>query len=737
MRLTDEQIRCFHEQGYVTVEGLLPPSRVAALDADSRDYHERFRNHTVAGMDVSWEPGTLESGAPKIQQLLHAELASPCVNELLRSDAVLDCVGSLLGPDVALFESKLLMKSARVGEAIPWHQDFDYWRDYTAAPIQVSCLIRIDEADEENGCLRVVPGSHLAGLRTHAQVQMGSVFSRDLGDQTEGGEEVVLPGPPGSAVLFSPLLLHASGPNRSARERRSMTLVYTVPGPHDHHREVLRRAEVPPTARPSFTAAEVRYFAGPGPHGGQCASSYRRRELWKLAVSRVEKAADAWIELSESSSEGESFVWLAARKPAATPLLRFDRCPGFTSNRDDARVVGGPFELTLQRECDSGSLGDRVGLLFVDSPHYFSVKNALVRLAPRLRPGTVIVFDQFYGWRSPGWRAAGAFDEFLREQGLGADHLGRADSQVAVRLTDGAATHQPRVDWAPSVQGITFDLAPELPEASEPSSRRPKRRRSRRRRRTRRLLRAPLAWIRNARERRRPPTELEQFLPLERIPRFVGDGPGHGLCPTHSRRRQLWEYTISLVEGTTSCWCEFGVGEGESLDWFALRKPRETVLFGFDSFEGIPEPWAIHPVGQWRSDVYRPNRPDVVVVEGMFDASLAREDVLARLGDRIGLLHVDCDLYSSTRSVLQGVDRLIQPGTVILFDELYGFDGWETCEARALLEYVRDRGIALEWLARSDFQVAARVLDRNGAPRTSVWAPSWRPTVPGIRLEGG
>ena len=138
-----------------------------------------------------------------------------------------------------------------------------------------------------------------------------------------------------------------------------------------------------------------------------------------------------------------------------------------------------------------------------------------------------------------------------------------------------------------------------------------------------------------------------------------------------------------LVGDPSLPWCEFGVGEGESLDWFLLNKPRGNVMFGFDTFEGIPEPWLGHPVGHWKSEPYQSNRPDLEIVRAPFDVSVNDARVRARLAGGIGLMHVDCDLYSSTRTVLEGMRPFIGPGTVIVFDELYGYGGWQQCEAGA------------------------------------------------------
>jgi hypothetical protein len=219
------------------------------------------------------------------------------------------------------------------------------------------------------------------------------------------------------------------------------------------------------------------------------------------------------------------------------------------------------------------------------------------------------------------------------------------------------------------------------------------------------------------------------------IPEFYGPGPIGTYLPQYAARKELWNYSLSWVADHSLAWCEFGVGEGETLDWFASRKPRRNQLFGFDSFEGIPEHWAIYPSGHWKAKPYTSNRRDVIVVQGMFEQSLTPE-VVATIGP-IGLLHVDCDLYSSTRTVFDRIGALVVPGTVIIFDELYNYFGWEAHEARAFLEFVVAENLEIEYLARTPTcQVSLRVIGRGRRCGSRVHPCTWSPTVPGIGIRG-
>ncbi len=744
MILTCDQLHHFYRHGYLVIEDFLTSEQVGKLQAETRHYHDTLSAFVPPGVNVSWEPRTAGS-TRKIQQILNAHKLSPLLNEVIRSDRFLDVATSLIGPDIALFEAKFLMKSSQGGGPIPWHQDFAYWREIAVSPLQVNCLVYIDDADEANGCLQVIPGSHTVGLKGHARIECGTIFTRNLPSELIANREIVsLPGKAGSAVLFGPLLMHASGPNLSGRERRSFTVVYTDSGSGDHYQETLREREQVPDLSEFFFVSRIRKFSGPGPHAGQCASNYRRRELWKLAVSCIDDPRDTWIELSTSISDGDSFEWLAARKAAGTPFFRFERYPSVRTNRTDACVDVGFYEESLKREDVKTKLGQKVGIVHFETGLYFPTKQALRELHPWIRSGTILVFDKFYGYPSWERQAAAALYEFTRDNLVSLDYLGRADSQVAVRVNDvgdKVSVCCRSLDWSPTVQGIDFDYSPTTDLGGPSFARRsfengdvPSSLRSRLRRKIVHLLGPMRNKLREASAAWRRMRDSRRFVPVSLIPQFRGDGPREGYCPTHARRKELWRYTVSLVNDPRLCWCEFGVGEGESLDWFALHKPKENVLFGFDSFQGLPEPWMCHPVGQWKAQAYVPNRNDIVIVPGMLEESLERDAVIQHLGGQIGLLHIDCDLYSSTKTVFTKLRRLIGSGTVIIFDEFYGYCGWEQCEAKAFNEFVMENQVRFEYIARSDFQIAVQILDSTSRMGWSVRPLSWEPNTPGITI---
>lgn len=147
---------------------------------------------------------------------------------------------------------------------------------------------------------------------------------------------------------------------------------------------------------------------------------------------------------------------------------------------------------------------------------------------------------------------------------------------------------------------------------------------------------------------------------------------------------------------------EFGVATGNTLTILAealARSQPGREVHGFDSFEGLPEDWAGHV--ERRGAFRRADLPKVPANAklhvGLFDQTLPGF-VDANPGP-VALIHMDCDLYSSTKTVLDALADRIGPGTVILFDEYFNYPNWEQHEFRAWQEFVTARGLSYEYLA--------------------------------------
>lgn len=155
---------------------------------------------------------------------------------------------------------------------------------------------------------------------------------------------------------------------------------------------------------------------------------------------------------------------------------------------------------------------------------------------------------------------------------------------------------------------------------------------------------------------------------------------------------------------------EFGVATGRTLNQFARWLPHKTV-YGFDGFDGLPEDWTSRMrKGFFARDNLPRVRSNCHLVVGWFNQTLP--GFVEKHSDPVALLHVDCDLYSSTVTVLDELRDQIVPGTVIIFDEYINYPGWQLDEFRAWQEFVKARGIRYEYIGRVSRhqKVAVRVL---------------------------
>jgi hypothetical protein len=128
---------------------------------------------------------------------------------------------------------------------------------------------------------------------------------------------------------------------------------------------------------------------------------------------------------------------------------------------------------------------------------------------------------------------------------------------------------------------------------------------------------------------------------------------------------------------------EFGVASGRTINHIA--KSRSGPVFGFDSFEGLPEDWRSgYERGAFAGDL-PPVQSNVTLVKGWFNETLP-PFLSANKGD-VSLLHVDCDLYSSTKCVFDLLAERIRSGTVIVFDEFWNYPAWREHEIKAFDEF--------------------------------------------------
>ena len=153
---------------------------------------------------------------------------------------------------------------------------------------------------------------------------------------------------------------------------------------------------------------------------------------------------------------------------------------------------------------------------------------------------------------------------------------------------------------------------------------------------------------------------------------------------------------------------EFGVRHGTSIRQLASFTSRP--IYGFDSFEGLPEDWHQESKEVYSTQGRIPKVPHhVTLIPGWFDQMLP--SFLEKHQEDIALINIDCDIYSSTKTVLDLLNARIKKGTIIIFDEYIGNLHWEDDERKAFMETVDKYDWSYEYLFYSAYtkQVVVRI----------------------------
>lgn len=154
---------------------------------------------------------------------------------------------------------------------------------------------------------------------------------------------------------------------------------------------------------------------------------------------------------------------------------------------------------------------------------------------------------------------------------------------------------------------------------------------------------------------------------------------------------------------------EFGVGQGSSINY--ISNSIEKDIHGFDSFEGLPESWNHLPEKAFSSDGVPPAlNSNIIIHKGYFEETLPH--FCNEYKEKISFLHIDCDLYNSTKSIFSYLEDMIVSGTIILFDEMISYDGFEDHEFKAFKEFIIKTDKDFECIRMSYFtgQVIIRIL---------------------------
>ncbi|MGZ3872177.1 MAG: phytanoyl-CoA dioxygenase family protein [Mucilaginibacter sp.] len=222
-KLTTAQVEQYNRDGYLVLKGFCSAAEIEKLYHTALD-DNAMRNNAV---DVNDKTGK------KSRLSLWFTPGNDVFGYLTRSEKMVSLVNQVLGghAPVCHFHSKLMQKEPRTGGAWEWHQDYGYWykNQFMFPDELISIMVALTEANQQNGCLQVIKGSHRLGRVNHgfAGEQVGADMQM-VNNALKTMELVYVELEPGDVLVFHSNLLHRSEANLSDRPRWSVISCYNL-----------------------------------------------------------------------------------------------------------------------------------------------------------------------------------------------------------------------------------------------------------------------------------------------------------------------------------------------------------------------------------------------------------------------------------------------------------------------------------------------------------------------------
>ncbi len=230
--LTPDQIAAYRRDGFVVVRKLIGSRLVAAcIEALAGLASGRIATRRT---DIAFEPGvdpadlTPETRVNFIRKFAWYVEDSQALHAACMSRRLHLMLDQLMGQGRVLLQDMALIKPPGIGGAKPWHQDASYFR-VSDPHLIVGVWIALDRATRDNGCMEVIPGSHLEGPVPHVAAEDVNLCTIRP-DRLRAADRVLIELEPGDALIFHPLLHHYTAPNRSQLRRWAVQFHYNQTG---------------------------------------------------------------------------------------------------------------------------------------------------------------------------------------------------------------------------------------------------------------------------------------------------------------------------------------------------------------------------------------------------------------------------------------------------------------------------------------------------------------------------
>ena len=214
--LTKEEVTSYNKNGYLLVENAVSESQLIQLRRLMTEFIDKSRHvresNEVYDLDKGHGPDT-----PRLTRIKIPHKQHPYFWEVLRHSRMTEVLQSLLGPDTTIITSKLNTKAPGGGAAVEWHQDWAFYPHNNDDLLAFGLML--EDVDEENGPLMVIPESHRGPILDHHAngVFAGAINPEDPLFKRE--KMVKLTGKAGTMTVHHARTLHGSAPNISNRQR--------------------------------------------------------------------------------------------------------------------------------------------------------------------------------------------------------------------------------------------------------------------------------------------------------------------------------------------------------------------------------------------------------------------------------------------------------------------------------------------------------------------------------------
>jgi len=257
VRLTNEEVEFFHQNGYISLPSITRPEEVQNLRAafdeifQSQAGRERGDYFDLAGTDAEGRPVDLP-------QILGPRQYSPQFNNTLYERNALAIAHQLIGPEAEFREDHAILKPGLTGKPAPWHQDESYW-DPNLIHKSISFWMPLQDATLENGCMQFIPCDiQTMPILEHQSIGKDPrVHGLEVVDPVDTSKAIACPIPAGGVTIHGSRTLHYTGPNLTTEPRRAYILNLAWPSkprPVDQHRAIFHWNAAKHTAREARAA---------------------------------------------------------------------------------------------------------------------------------------------------------------------------------------------------------------------------------------------------------------------------------------------------------------------------------------------------------------------------------------------------------------------------------------------------------------------------------------------------